>query len=142
MSNSVLQELLKISEEEFGLPREGPITLPFDSGFLEYLIKLIERRMDEDTEKALLMSISCATSYLHCSLKQQSSTTTQQFALFNNKNSRVVLLNNYLCIPTWSCLFSRCFDPQVDEQSRGLVTNFGTLYDQIQQRQKHVLCLV
>ncbi|KAL0790530.1 hypothetical protein Bca101_006776 [Brassica carinata] len=55
LSNSVLQELLKISEEEFGLQAGGPITLPFDSGFLEYLIKLIERQMDGDTEKALLM---------------------------------------------------------------------------------------
>ncbi|KAG7598638.1 Small auxin-up RNA, partial [Arabidopsis suecica] len=40
LSNSVFQELLKISEEEFGLPTGGPITLPFDSVFLEYLIKL------------------------------------------------------------------------------------------------------
>ena len=31
LSNSVIQELLKISEEEFGIPTEGPITLPFDS---------------------------------------------------------------------------------------------------------------
>ncbi|CAE5958742.1 unnamed protein product [Arabidopsis arenosa] len=34
LRNSVLQELLKISEEEFGLSTEGPITLPFDSVFL------------------------------------------------------------------------------------------------------------
>ncbi|ESQ33920.1 hypothetical protein EUTSA_v10009169mg [Eutrema salsugineum] len=38
LSNSVFQGLLKIAEEEFGLPTEGPITLPFDSIFLEYLI--------------------------------------------------------------------------------------------------------
>ncbi|XP_019094828.1 PREDICTED: auxin-responsive protein SAUR61-like [Camelina sativa] len=30
LSNSVFQELLKISEEEFGLSTGGPITLPFD----------------------------------------------------------------------------------------------------------------
>jgi len=51
---------LKIAEEDFRLPTGGPITLPFDSAFLEYLIKLVQRRMDGDTEKALLFSISSA----------------------------------------------------------------------------------
>ncbi|CAN6975392.1 unnamed protein product, partial [Brassica rapa subsp. trilocularis] len=71
LRNSVFQEILKISEEEFGLPSSGPITLPFDSVFLEYLIKLMERRMDGDTERALLMSISSARCSLPCSLQQQ-----------------------------------------------------------------------
>ncbi|XP_010478311.1 PREDICTED: auxin-responsive protein SAUR61-like [Camelina sativa] len=71
LSNPVFQELLKISEEEFGLSTDGPITLPFHSGFLEYLIKLIKRRMDGDTEKALLMSISSARCSLPCSFQQQ-----------------------------------------------------------------------
>ncbi|KAF8075528.1 hypothetical protein N665_1089s0021 [Sinapis alba] len=72
LSNTVFQELLKISEEEFGLPAGGPITLPFDSVFVEYLIKLVERRMDGDTEQALLMSISSARcSSLNCSLELQ-----------------------------------------------------------------------
>ncbi|XP_019098780.1 PREDICTED: auxin-responsive protein SAUR67-like, partial [Camelina sativa] len=73
------QELLKISEEEFGLSTDGPITLPFDSVFLKYLIKLVERRMDGDTEKALLMSISSARCSLHCSLQQQEQSTQQLF---------------------------------------------------------------
>ncbi|KAJ0233675.1 Auxin-responsive protein SAUR64 [Hirschfeldia incana] len=71
LSNSVFQEMLKIAEEEFGLPTSGPITLPFDSAFLEYLIRLIERRIDGDTERALLMSISSARCSLPCSLQQQ-----------------------------------------------------------------------
>ncbi|KAG2318948.1 hypothetical protein Bca52824_012161 [Brassica carinata] len=58
LSNSVFQEI-------------GPITLPFDSVFLEYLIRLIERRIDGDTERALLMSISSARCSLPCSLQQQ-----------------------------------------------------------------------
>ncbi|CAH2034332.1 unnamed protein product [Thlaspi arvense] len=84
LSNSVFQELLKISEEEFGLPKEGPIMLSFDSVFLEYLIKLVQRRMDEDTEKALLMSISSARCSLHCSIQQQEqqSSSTQQLLVF------------------------------------------------------------
>uniref|UniRef100_A0A1J3CVU6 Auxin-induced protein X10A n=1 Tax=Noccaea caerulescens TaxID=107243 RepID=A0A1J3CVU6_NOCCA len=81
LNNSVFQELLKIAEEEFGLPTEGPITLPFDSVFLEYLIKLVERRMDGDTEKALLMSISNARCSSQCSLQQESS-TSQQLLVF------------------------------------------------------------
>ncbi|VVA92956.1 unnamed protein product [Arabis nemorensis] len=79
LNNSVFQELLKISEEEFGLSTEGPITLPFDSVFLEYLIKLIQRRMDGDTEKALLMSISSARSSSQCSLQAQEQNTQQLF---------------------------------------------------------------
>ncbi|KAL1218782.1 Auxin-responsive protein SAUR67 [Cardamine amara subsp. amara] len=81
LSNSVFQELLKISEEEFGLPTGGPITLPFDSVFVEYLIKLIQRRMDGDTEKALLMSISSATCFLQCS-SQQHNNATQQLLVY------------------------------------------------------------
>ena len=81
LSNSIFQELLKISEEEFGLPTEGPITLPFDSVFLEYLIKLVQLRMDEDTEKALLMSISSAKCSSQCSLQQQEP-NTQQLLVF------------------------------------------------------------
>ncbi|KAL1192566.1 Auxin-responsive protein SAUR66 [Cardamine amara subsp. amara] len=71
LSNSVFQELLEISEEEFGLPTSGPITLPFDSVFIKYLVKLIERRMDGDMEKALLMSISSARCSLPCSFQRQ-----------------------------------------------------------------------
>ncbi|XP_019091522.1 PREDICTED: auxin-responsive protein SAUR66-like isoform X2 [Camelina sativa] len=77
LRNSVFQELLKISEEEFGLSTDGPITLPFDSVFLEYLINLIQRRIDGDTEKALLMSISSA----RCSL-QQHEQNSQQLLVF------------------------------------------------------------
>ncbi|KAL1192560.1 Auxin-responsive protein SAUR67 [Cardamine amara subsp. amara] len=84
LSNSVFQELFKISEEEFGIPTGGPITLPFDSVFVEYLIKLIQRRMDGDTEKALLMSISSAMCFLQCSSQQQEqhNNATQQLLVY------------------------------------------------------------
>ncbi|CAD5313998.1 unnamed protein product [Arabidopsis thaliana] len=77
LSNSVIQVLLKISEEEFGIPTEGPITLPFDSIFLEYLIKLIKRRMDGDTENALITAISSARCSSQCSMQLQKHTSTQ-----------------------------------------------------------------
>lgn len=84
LSNSVIQKLLKISVEEFGIPTEGPITLPFDSTFLEYLIKLIKRRMDEDTENALITAISSARCSSQCSLQLQehSSSSTQRSLVF------------------------------------------------------------
>ncbi|ESQ33921.1 hypothetical protein EUTSA_v10009036mg [Eutrema salsugineum] len=84
LSNSVFQELLKISEEEFGLPTGGPIMLPFDSVFLNYLIKLVQRRVDGDTEKALILSISSARCSLHCSfeLQEQQSSITPQLLVF------------------------------------------------------------
>ncbi|KAG2318947.1 hypothetical protein Bca52824_012160 [Brassica carinata] len=84
LSNSVFQEMLKISEEEFGLQAGGPIRLPFDSVFLEYLIKLIERQMDGDTVKALLKSVFSARCSLHCSLQkqEQQSSMNQQLLVF------------------------------------------------------------
>jgi len=77
LSNSVIQELLKISEEQFGIPTEGPITLPFDSVFLEYLIRLVQRRMDGDTEKALITSISSTRCSLPCSFQLQEHSSTR-----------------------------------------------------------------
>ncbi|CAE5958805.1 unnamed protein product [Arabidopsis arenosa] len=78
LTNSVIQELLKISEEEFGIPTEGPITLPFDSIFLEYLIKMIKRRMDGDTENALMMAVSSARCSSQCSMQLQEHSSTQR----------------------------------------------------------------
>ncbi|CAH8253863.1 unnamed protein product [Arabidopsis lyrata] len=82
LSNSVIQELLKISEEEFGLPTEGPITLPFDSIFLEYLIKLIKRRMDGDTENVLITAISSARCSSQCSMQLEEHSSAQRLLVF------------------------------------------------------------
>ncbi|PHU00085.1 Auxin-responsive protein SAUR67 [Capsicum chinense] len=62
-------ELLNISEEEFGLPSGGPITLPCDSAFMDYIVSLIKKGITAgDLHKALLLSITsccCSTSTLH-----------------------------------------------------------------------------
>ena len=58
LSNNVVIELLRMSEEEFGLPSNGPITLPCDSTFLSYVMSLVQRCMPDDLEKALLTSLS------------------------------------------------------------------------------------
>lgn len=61
---SIFQELFKMSEEEFGLSSKGPITLPCDAVFMNYVVLPIQRGAVKDLEKALVNSI--ATS--HCSL--------------------------------------------------------------------------
>ncbi|XP_021903748.1 auxin-responsive protein SAUR68-like [Carica papaya] len=66
LNNPILRELLKMSEEEFGLPSDGPITLPCDAIFMEYIVSLIQQGADKITEKALLMSTAtsrCLHSY-------------------------------------------------------------------------------
>ncbi|KAK3231310.1 hypothetical protein Dsin_003191 [Dipteronia sinensis] len=58
LSNHIFQELLKISEDEFGLPSNGPITLPCDAVFMEYAVSLIQGCVDRNLQEALLTSIA------------------------------------------------------------------------------------
>ncbi|KAK3011033.1 hypothetical protein RJ639_011937 [Escallonia herrerae] len=79
LNNEVLIQLLKMSEEEFGLPGNGPITLPCDAFFMEYIISLLRRGVAEDLEKALLMSACqgrCGLLFL------QQEQTNQQFLVY------------------------------------------------------------
>uniref|UniRef100_A0A803NQX7 Uncharacterized protein n=1 Tax=Cannabis sativa TaxID=3483 RepID=A0A803NQX7_CANSA len=43
LNQNILRELFKMSEEEFGLSSDGPIKLPCDAVFMEYVVKLIRR---------------------------------------------------------------------------------------------------
>nr|XP_018623926.2 auxin-responsive protein SAUR68-like [Nicotiana tomentosiformis] len=69
LENEVIRQLLSMSEEEFGLPSGGPITLPCDSAFMDYINSLIKKGVAAgDLHKALLLPIPsycCSTSYLH-----------------------------------------------------------------------------
>ncbi|XP_055828459.1 auxin-responsive protein SAUR68-like [Solanum dulcamara] len=80
LENEVIRQLLNMSEEEFGLQSGGPITLPCDSTFMDYIVSLIKKGVDAgDLHKALLLSIPsccCSTS----SLNQQS--VTQQILVY------------------------------------------------------------
>lgn len=58
LSNNIFRELFKLSEEEFGISSEVPITFPCDSIFMNYIVSLVQRGLDKDLEKALLNSIS------------------------------------------------------------------------------------
>lgn len=69
LKNNVIRELFKMAEDEFGLPSCGPITLPCDAVFMEYVVSLIQRGAAKDVEKALLMSLATTrclpSSFIH-----------------------------------------------------------------------------
>nr|XP_009760850.1 PREDICTED: auxin-induced protein 6B-like [Nicotiana sylvestris] len=69
LQHEIIGQLLHMSEEEFGLPSDGPITLPCDSIFMNYVISLIERGVAVDLQNALLVSVAssrCSSAlYLH-----------------------------------------------------------------------------
>ncbi|XP_055808659.1 auxin-responsive protein SAUR68-like [Solanum dulcamara] len=74
LENEVVRQLLSISEEEFGLPSGGPITLPCDSAFMDYIISLIKKGVAAgDLHKALLLSIPscCFSTSWHQECKNQ-----------------------------------------------------------------------
>lgn len=58
LCTNIFQELFKMSEEEFGLSSEGPIRLPCDAVFMNYMVLLMEQGAAKDLEKALLNSIA------------------------------------------------------------------------------------
>ncbi|KAK8567523.1 hypothetical protein V6N12_006106 [Hibiscus sabdariffa] len=63
LGNCIFRELFKMSEEEFGLPSDGPITLPCDSVVMNYIFSLMKRGLAKDMERAVLNSIKT----YHCS---------------------------------------------------------------------------
>ncbi|KAK1370397.1 auxin-responsive protein SAUR67-like [Heracleum sosnowskyi] len=58
LQSKIFRELLRLAEEEYGMPSDGPITLPCDEAFVVYAISVIERHATTDMEKALLKSIT------------------------------------------------------------------------------------
>ncbi|CAI9280215.1 unnamed protein product [Lactuca saligna] len=57
LDNNIFRELLKMSEDEFGLPTNKPITLPCDSSLMNYLVSVFERALTKEFE-ALLISVA------------------------------------------------------------------------------------
>ncbi|GAA0176399.1 hypothetical protein LIER_29401 [Lithospermum erythrorhizon] len=57
LNNEIFVQLLNISEEEYGLSRDGPIVLPINSELLSYIISVIKKGLSEDVREALLMSV-------------------------------------------------------------------------------------
>ncbi|XP_031125982.1 auxin-responsive protein SAUR68-like [Ipomoea triloba] len=68
LENEIIRQLLNMSEEEFGLPSDGPITLPCDAAFMNYIISLLSRGLSKELENALLISFTssrCSIASLH-----------------------------------------------------------------------------
>nr|XP_009760881.1 PREDICTED: auxin-induced protein 6B-like [Nicotiana sylvestris] len=58
LQHEVIGQLLHMSEEEFGLPSDGPITLPCDALFMSYIISFIRRGVPAKLQNALLVSVA------------------------------------------------------------------------------------
>ncbi|XP_031258369.1 auxin-responsive protein SAUR67-like [Pistacia vera] len=76
LKNNIIRGLFAMAEDEFGLPSGGPITLPCDAVFMEYVVSLIQRHAAKDFEKALLMS-SATGHFLPTSNLQQEQSNQQ-----------------------------------------------------------------
>ncbi|KAK8582623.1 hypothetical protein V6N13_069395 [Hibiscus sabdariffa] len=73
LRNNMIVELLKLSEEEFGLSSHGPIMLPCDSTLFKYIVSIVQQGMERHVEKALLSSIF-PTHYSVCTSFHQGQT--------------------------------------------------------------------
>ncbi|RWW17078.1 hypothetical protein GW17_00019007 [Ensete ventricosum] len=56
LGTKMFQDLLRLSEEEFGFSGDGPISLPCDAVFLEYVLSMLKRRGSKDAEREMLIS--------------------------------------------------------------------------------------
>jgi hypothetical protein len=81
LNNEIVEGLLKLAEEKFGLPSSGHLTFPCDGKLMEYAIALIEQRVTRDVEKALLMSMASS----HCSTSKDlhHQETCNQLSIFS-----------------------------------------------------------
>ncbi|XP_041012324.1 auxin-responsive protein SAUR68-like [Juglans microcarpa x Juglans regia] len=58
LNKEIFKELFRMAEEEFGLPRNGPITLPCDAACVEYVVAMIQQNTAKNLEKALAIAIA------------------------------------------------------------------------------------
>ncbi|XP_042385909.1 auxin-responsive protein SAUR68-like [Zingiber officinale] len=66
LSSGVFRELLQRSEEEFGLPADGPITLPCGAACMESVISFLHGRGNSNAERVVLDTISCGGGVGRC----------------------------------------------------------------------------
>ncbi|RWR90621.1 auxin-responsive protein SAUR64-like protein [Cinnamomum micranthum f. kanehirae] len=58
LNSPIFVELLRLSEEQFGLPCDGPITIPCEAFFMEYVISFLQRRLSKEVGTSLLTSMA------------------------------------------------------------------------------------
>ncbi|MQM17398.1 hypothetical protein Taro_050369 [Colocasia esculenta] len=71
LKSEVFGELLRMSEELFGLPGAAQITLPCDAAFVRSVVSCLRRRSSRETKRALLASmaaLSCSATLAPSSL--------------------------------------------------------------------------
>lgn len=72
LQNDIFKELLRVAEEEFGLPRDGPITFPCGAILLDCIVGSIQQQNNsEDLEKALVRSMASNCSSLSLNSRQE-----------------------------------------------------------------------
>lgn len=83
LRTTVFEELLRMSQEEFGFTSDGRITLPCDTTMMEYVMCLLRREASEDVERALLSSITMTCQH-PSRMMQPPSELNQQFAVWSS----------------------------------------------------------
>ncbi|CAA6663263.1 unnamed protein product [Spirodela intermedia] len=58
LNTFIFRELLQMSEEEFGLPSDGPIVMPCDAALMAQVISVLRRRTPREAEKAIIGAIA------------------------------------------------------------------------------------
>jgi hypothetical protein len=66
LSTMVFRELLRVSQDAFGFPSDGKITLPCDAGVMDYVMGLLGRNAYAKVENALLSSMVTSCHYTGC----------------------------------------------------------------------------
>ena len=66
LSTTIIGELLRMSQDEFGFTSDGRIILPCDAAVMEYVMCLLTRNGSEEVERALLSSVVRPCHYGNC----------------------------------------------------------------------------
>ncbi|CAM0911691.1 unnamed protein product [Alopecurus aequalis] len=82
LRTTLFEELLRMSQEEFGFTSDGRIRLPCDTTMMEYAMCLLRREASEDVERALLNSITM-TCHHPIRIMQVPTDLNQQFAVWS-----------------------------------------------------------
>ncbi|GAA0168623.1 hypothetical protein Leryth_010656 [Lithospermum erythrorhizon] len=59
LNHPIFRVLLEMAEEEYGLTVDGPLRVPCDKHFFDYIISIIAKDPPQDVENALLSAITC-----------------------------------------------------------------------------------
>jgi Auxin responsive protein len=57
LNSKIFEELLKMSEDEFGLSNDGPIVIPCDASLVRHMISLIGGQKSQELERKSIESL-------------------------------------------------------------------------------------